>query len=284
MPRKRKNYNQENDDDFAKGVLGIFVVVAIISYYKYSWTGVIISAISGIIILVFILYILRYFKEQKEQSKKDKINQNISLIKNAGLDNDVVNFISNFGFCTDKKDSCWNYRNYKISWDRINDLGKILLNKKVKLNNSEICHVLIDYIDKKELNLTQKSINTVNYSFVKLNGSEFEKLLYRLFETMGYAVQLNGGTGDQGGDLIANKGGERVLIQAKCYKDWSVSNKAVQEAVAARTHYNCNEAAVVTTSYFTKGAIDLAKTNDVKLINKKLLQEYLLKYLNESWI
>lgn len=87
----------------------------------------------------------------------------------------------------------------------------------------------------------------------------------------------------RGGDLIANKDGERLLIQAKCYKDWSTGNEAVQQVVAAMKYYDCNRAAVITTSYFTPEAIVLAKVNNVELVPKQRLQEMLLKYLNESW-
>ncbi|MDI6820651.1 MAG: restriction endonuclease [Patescibacteria group bacterium] len=116
-----------------------------------------------------------------------------------------------------------------------------------------------------------------------LSGTDFEKLLYRLFEAMGYKVELVGHSGDQGGDLIANKEGERVLIQAKCYRDWSTGNAAVQQVVGAMNHYNCNKTIVVTTSHFTSEAIILAKDNKTELVSKERLQELLLKYLGESW-
>ena len=116
-----------------------------------------------------------------------------------------------------------------------------------------------------------------------MNGSDFERLLYRLYEAMGYSVQLSGKVGDQGGDLIATKNQERILIQAKCYINSTVGNSAVQEAVAARNYYDCNRAVVVTTSVFTREATELAKTNGVELVPKDMLQKLLLDYLKESW-
>lgn len=69
---------------------------------------------------------------------------------------------------------------------------------------------------------------------------------------------------DQGADLIVSKGGGRTVIQAK-FHNGRVSNKAVQEVVAARAHYGAEKAMVVTNSSFTKSAIELALSNDVEL-------------------
>lgn len=140
------------------------------------------------------------------------------------------------------------------------------------------------YVNEKEENLTRESIRRESQKFTKLSGTEFEKLLYRLFEAMGYRVEWIGKSGDQGGDLIANKDGERILIQAKCYRDWSTGNFAVQQVVGAMKYYDCSKAMVVTTSHFTKEAIVLAKVNKTELISKEQLQELLLRFLGESWV
>lgn len=100
---------------------------------------------------------------------------------------------------------------------------------------------------------------------------------------MGCAVELVGRAGDQGGDLLANKDGLRLLIQAKCCHRQSVGNGAVQEAVAARTYYKCNKAAVISNSYFTPEAITLATANGVELTPGEKLQQMLLGTFKERW-
>jgi len=142
--------------------------------------------------------------------------------------------------------------------------------------------LLKHYIQKKEENLTRESISVLPKKFSSISGSNFENLLYRLFRAMGYFVQKTGQTGDQGGDLIANLNGQRIVIQAKCYAE-AVSNKAIQEAVAAQKFYNANKAMVVTNSNFTNGAIELAKVNDVELIGGEKLSELILQHLKENW-
>jgi HJR/Mrr/RecB family endonuclease len=140
------------------------------------------------------------------------------------------------------------------------------------------------FIQDKEERLTRESIQKTPQQYSLLSGTDFERLLKRLFAAMGYEVQHIGQAGDQGGDLIANKGGERILIQAKCYRDWSVGNSAVQQAVAAMKFYDCNKAMVITTSEkFTKEAVSLAKANSIELVSKVRLSELLVSHLQEAW-
>ena len=57
---------------------------------------------------------------------------------------------------------------------------------------------------------------------------------------------------------------ERVVVQAKKQKK-TVGNKAVQEVHAARGYYQANRAIVITTSRFSKPAIELADRLGVEL-------------------
>lgn len=100
--------------------------------------------------------------------------------------------------------------------------------------------------------------------FEKLKGYEFEGYLKGLFNLLGYTVVQTSLSGDQGADLIISKDGEKTVVQAKKYNE-KVSNKAIQEIVAAKNHYKANKAIVVTNSSFTKSAIDLALSNNVEL-------------------
>ena len=72
-------------------------------------------------------------------------------------------------------------------------------------------------------------------------------------------------------------------MQAKSYEHYSVGNSAIQEAAAAMKHYGCTKAIVVTTSYFTTEARELAKSNSVKLVDKDELVQLLVDNLHEAW-
>ncbi len=56
--------------------------------------------------------------------------------------------------------------------------------------------------------------------------------------------------------------------------------KAIQEAVAAKGYYQCDEAMVVTNSFYTNQAEKLAQANEVKLWNRDDLVKALLSVKN----
>lgn len=225
------------------------------------------------------LFLKKYLRNKKLKSLSEQINR-------AGLNEYIENFINNWGLEKGRHKNLWHYRSFVFDWDRLEDFRKYLKEKNIEVslyNWKNTLLLLKDRIQTKEELITRGSINVVTQKFSNLSGSDFERLLYRLFEAMGYVVQLTGKVGDQGGDLILNKGPERILIQAKRYGDYSVGNKAVQEAVAAKDYYNCTRSMVVSTATFTPEAVSLAKATNVELISKHQLQEMLMKYLKESW-
>ncbi|HDU3668283.1 TPA: restriction endonuclease, partial [Klebsiella aerogenes] len=110
-----------------------------------------------------------------------------------------------------------------------------------------------------------------------MDGFQFEDFLVKIFQTMGYDVKETKRTQDQGADLFVSRFDKNIVIQAKNYSA-SVGNSAVQQAISAKTFYGCDEAMVVTNSYFTKSAIELAESALVRLIDRDELQKYLEDY------
>jgi len=105
-----------------------------------------------------------------------------------------------------------------------------------------------------------------------MEGEEFEELLQAHFEKKGYRVSLTPLTGDYGADLILKKGGEKIIVQAKRYRQ-KVGNSAIQEIVAAKGYYEADKCMVITNSYFTQNAIDLAAANNVELWDRDDLRK-----------
>lgn len=115
------------------------------------------------------------------------------------------------------------------------------------------------------------------YHVDAMNGYDFEKFLAEVFQIIGYDVEGTKLSGDQGADLFVTRFGKKTVIQAKNYSG-SVGNAAVQEAISAKSFYACDEAMVVTNSYFTKSAIELANATSVRLIGRNEFQQYLDEY------
>ncbi len=110
-----------------------------------------------------------------------------------------------------------------------------------------------------------------------MDGFEFEAFLVEIFQTIGYDVKETKKTQDQGADLFVTRFGKNMVIQAKNYSG-SVGNSAVQQAISAKAFYGCDEAMVVTNSYFTRSAKELADSAMVRLIDRQELQSYLDDY------
>ncbi|WP_316517770.1 restriction endonuclease [Finegoldia magna] len=116
-----------------------------------------------------------------------------------------------------------------------------------------------------------------NYDFSKIDymdGIEFENLIDAKFQKMGYTTKLTKATKDYGVDLIAIKNKRSIAIQIKRYNR-NVGVKAIQEVIAAKAFYKTDTAMVLTNSYFTKPAKNLAKETNVILIDRSKLAKIL---------
>lgn len=110
-------------------------------------------------------------------------------------------------------------------------------------------------------------------SIDKMDGFQFEVYLKALFKELGYKPEVTKKAGDFGVDVVL-KGKNRIVIQAKRYGEKNrVGISAVQEIFAGKTYYKANESWVITNSYFTKQAIELADACNVKLLDRMELQK-----------
>jgi len=125
--------------------------------------------------------------------------------------------------------------------------------------------------------LTKYSYNNMTMIKVdKMNGEEFETFLESLFDNLGYRVFRTQLSGDFGADLVLENTNEKVVVQAKRYSK-NVGVSAVQEVVTAKKYYECNKAFVVTNSFYTRPAKDLAKVNKVRLYDRDWLEDAISK-------
>lgn len=130
------------------------------------------------------------------------------------------------------------------------------------------------------------------YTFVEIDdmdGFKFEEYMKDIFESLGYSVHHTPLSGDQGADLILTSNeGVRTAVQVKRYSS-KVSNGAVQEVVAAKGLYKCTQGMVVTNSYFTDSAKELARANSIELIDRNGLEKLLNKisqnvFQDKEWL
>lgn len=101
-----------------------------------------------------------------------------------------------------------------------------------------------------------------------MTGWEFERWLGHLFERLGFDVKRTPYRGDFGADFVLSWNGVKIAVQAKRSRR-QVGVSAVQEVVAAKGYYGCEQAMVVTNSYFTEQAIILGRVNGVRMRHRE---------------
>ena len=114
------------------------------------------------------------------------------------------------------------------------------------------------------------------YEVDQMKGETFEVYLQSLLKGKGYKVRLTPVTGDYGADLILSTNGKRIIVQAKRYKN-KVGIKAVQEISSAKNYYRADECWVITNNYFTAPAMKLASSNNVVLIDRDQLINWMFE-------
>lgn len=107
-----------------------------------------------------------------------------------------------------------------------------------------------------------------------MSALDFEGLCAAVLRRNGWNASTTKGSGDQGADVIADKGGIKLILQCKLHSK-AVGNKAVQEALAAKHFYGAQHAAVVCKTSYTKSAKVLAQTANVDIMVYPELEDYI---------
>ena len=126
-----------------------------------------------------------------------------------------------------------------------------------------------------------KYLNSGILQLDEMSGVEFEEWFAYKLEKMGYKTELTIASNDYGADIIAVNKEEMLVIQTKRYAD-KVGIKAVQEVIGAMSYYNDEKYAdstrgiVITNSWFTSQAKNLAEKSEVELWDRDYLLDHIL--------
>lgn len=110
-----------------------------------------------------------------------------------------------------------------------------------------------------------------------MDGWVFEKYVVRLLKSRGFKQVTITEKYDLGIDIIAVKDGEQWGIQVKRNKG-KTKALSVRQVITAMNHYKCTRAMVVSNSFYTGAAKQLAKANDCVLINRDELSRWILDF------
>lgn len=133
---------------------------------------------------------------------------------------------------------------------------------------------IIKFVKEKQLQVTLKKANIKDID--KMSGLDFELYLKVLFKNLGYKAITTNASHDFGADLILKKNHHKIVVQAKRYGyKKNVSISAIQEVFASQRYHNADESWVITNSFFTKSAINLAKPCNVHLKDRYQLAKWI---------
>lgn len=103
-----------------------------------------------------------------------------------------------------------------------------------------------------------------------MDGLDFEKYVANVLKKQGYSNIALTEQYDYGVDIIATKDGICWEIQVKRHSGL-VRAEAVRQVVTGLRVYGCDRAMVITNSFFSRVAIQLADSNDCVLVDRAQL-------------
>ena len=227
-------------------------------------------------------------KEKEFSDKKEKFYRVIKLIKMLIEKNKIKTEIDKL----EKIKNGVEENNFQLKENIKTKQWKIFsLKESIKIKQEEISFVLSQrekgmelfenrWVKKIDIPKLKEARLGITNNFSNLSPYEFEHFVAKLLREIGYSTKVTQKTGDYGVDIIAKKNSDTVAVQCKRFQEGNlVSNRDIQRILGARHIVNANKCLFVTTSKFTKQAIQQAKGCPIELWDKEILHNFVKKYL-----
>ena len=194
------------------------------------------------------------------------------------LSNVIQHFMQNFSYDDEE---------YRESFATVIVQNQLIKKNIPKRKLMEIIHAEIEKADVMKPQIQNRNDPTKGniqklsiFQADRLDGNAFQDFVAELLKSNGFSdVEVTGKSGDQGGDILANKNEKKYVFQAKRYSiDNKVSNSAVQEAYGAIACYDADIGIVITNSFYTNGARELASKTRIELWNRQKVMKLIENY------
>ncbi|UHA60658.1 restriction endonuclease [Metabacillus litoralis] len=141
-----------------------------------------------------------------------------------------------------------------------------------KKKNAPKKSMVKDIDNKKQKKLTDAEILSTDYTL--LTGEQFERLCYLYFKDKGFSPQLTSTSGDHGVDLVIKdpKDGLKIAVQCKRWKG-NVGNADLHKLEGGKRFYKCPGTLFITTSNYTKKAVEFSEQVRMELWNELHVQD-----------
>lgn len=104
---------------------------------------------------------------------------------------------------------------------------------------------------------------------------DFEKLIGRMLQSLGYEVKQIPQEDGVGIDLVASKERETIAVQVKKYKTRKINLAMIYHAYGAAAYYDCSRAVIATLNILTPIAAEAANKLNVEIWGQDTLLELL---------
>lgn len=108
----------------------------------------------------------------------------------------------------------------------------------------------------------------------EMSPADYEMDCARRLQKAGWMTRVQGGSGDQGVDIVATRSGVIAVFQCKYYSS-PVGNSAVQQVHTGKLFHQAHIAAVITNAGYTSGAREAAMRANVLLLSEQDLDSFL---------
>lgn len=167
---------------------------------------------------------------------------------------------------------------YDLKQELLNNLNKLESERQILIDNNLS---LISNLEKE----IQKKLNSDIQYLRKIDPFEFENIVAKLYNSLGYKYEVTSKSNDEGKDIILKKNGVITYVECKRFsKGNNVSRPILQKLYGVMVADNVTNGIIVTTSNFTKEAIDFSKKMDcnIQLIGEKELIKMLNDYSDKN--
>lgn len=127
-----------------------------------------------------------------------------------------------------------------------------------------------------------RSINNLLSKF-KNKPTDFENYVANVFSYLGYKTVVTPPSKDEGRDIEMFKDGIKYAVEVKLYsKDNKITREKIQKLQGAMINCKADKGVFVTTSSFTKDAIEYGQKHGITLINGESFVKLIDKALGEE--
>lgn len=113
----------------------------------------------------------------------------------------------------------------------------------------------------------------------------YENYVCEYFKKLGYDAETTPYSGDYGVDVFAEKGNEKIAIQAKMYgNNRKVNRQMILELHGSKDYFNCTKAVLATNGEVMPDAIEVAKKLKIELLYINEPADLKREYTNQSSI